>query len=407
MRVPLLLALLSAPASLITAQNDAAPRRAEFDSLLAAHSHPITLDGTALRGAGFDWLLREAGNANYFLIGEQHLTRELTLVEGAILARLPALGYGRFAVEVGPWSTPFAEAQIRAGTLESYLSRADRALVVPFLFLREFAAMTSAFVRAVPGEGPVLMGLDQEFIGAGPIAAEILAAETRSPAERAAAETFATAVRAQPFLVGQSDGSAIRAAQRVFAENGSARARALLDDLLLSNAVYAPFTGRGGTARDGNVQRESYLKRNFLTQLERDARAGNTSKVVGVFGANHAIRGFSPTQVLGLGNFIEELATGRGERFFNLHVDCLGGTMRNPQSGEAVPCPSYFLGDSSVLREALKHDTPTLIDLRPFRARLGRYSFLSERERTLILGFDAYLAMPNVTPATLFSRGEQ
>lgn len=123
------------------------------------------------------------------------------------------------------------------------------------------------------------------------------------------------------------------------------------------------------------------------------------------FGANHAIRGFSPTHVLGLGNFIEELATGRGERFFNLHVDCLGSTMRNPQSGDAVPCPSYFLVEQSALREVMNPDALTLIDLRPFRARLGRYPFLSERERALILGFDAYLAVPNVTPATLFSSG--
>jgi hypothetical protein len=126
-------------------------------------------------------------------------------------------------------------------------------------------------------------------------------------------------------------------------------------------------------------------------------------KVVGVWGASHAMRGFSPTFVLGFGNFLEEFALLRDERFFNVHVDCLGGSMREPRSENAVPCPSYYLGGDGALRSLLPTDRPSLIDLRPLRARLGRWTFLSERERMLILGFDAYLAVPNVTPATLFT----
>lgn len=389
--------LLLAP--VLPAQDATATRaRAEFDSLLAANRMSVRLDQGSLAGDGAAWLTREAAAAQYFMLGEQHLTREITHFEAAILRGLPAAGYTHLAIEVGPYSTPFAERHIRARTLEAYLARPDRTLTLPFLFQREFAEMVASFVRAVPGAGPVLLGLDQEFVAAGPIIADLLAAEARTPAERAAVAEFARALEGNRFLVGQSDGAALRALRDAFAASGSVTTRTLTEELLLSNEIYAPFTGRGGSVRAANDRREAYIKRNFVTQYER---AGGRGKVAAVFGANHAIRGFSPTLILGFGNFLQEYATLRNERFLNVHLDCLGGTMRNPQTGEAVPCPSYYLGVGGALREGVAGEHPVLVDLRPLRARLDRWPFLSEREKMLILGFDAYLAVPNVTPATL------
>jgi hypothetical protein len=47
-----------------------------------------------------------------------------------------------------------------------------------------------------------------------------------------------------------------------------------------------------------------------------------------------------------------------------------------------------------------------LIDLTALRDRFGDWSFLTDRAQAIIMAFDAYLAVPDVTPATPFDRSE-
>ncbi|MBL8961232.1 MAG: hypothetical protein JNJ98_15350, partial [Gemmatimonadetes bacterium] len=253
MPIALLRHLIGAAATLTVASANlgaqdslALRRRAEFDSVVAANRHDVVLDGARVTGGGIDWLVGEAASSHTFLIGEQHLTREITLVEDAILRRLVGIGYTHLAIEVGPYSTRVAERLIRRDSLEAFLSSPGNGLTIPFLFEREFAEMTAAFVRAVPGRGPVLMGLDQEFVYAAPLLSSLVTGAARTAEEREAARAFTDAVRANPSLIGQSDGAALRALRDGFRATRDSSMRRLLDDLLLSHTIYAPFTGRGG-----------------------------------------------------------------------------------------------------------------------------------------------------------------
>ena len=71
-----------------------------------------------------------------------------------------------------------------------------------------------------------------------------------------------------------------------------------------------------------------------------------------------------------------------------------------PQSGRHEPFISYFVEPDSAFDKYLAVDKPTLVDLRPLRAKRDLWEeVFDEGEQRLIDAYDAYLSLPNVTPA--------
>ena len=143
------------------------------------------------------------------------------------------------------------------------------------------------------------------------------------------------------------------------------------------------------------------MKRNFLAAFsEAEKRRKNPPKVFLKFGANHAMRGFSDTEVPALGNFIAEWGTARNLRLVNLFVECDGGEAMNPQTNQPAPCEPYFAEDS-LLRRAVRTGPPLQIfDLRPLRAQISRWKDVDPATRKVILAFDYYVTIRDGRAAT-------
>ena len=213
-----------------------------------------------------------------------------------------------------------------------------------------------------------------------------------------AVAAFEARVSASPQLIASKPWSEFAGVEAAFA--GNAEASKYLGELKLSNSIYQPFTGRGGSGYDANLMRETYMKHNFVRQFaEAERRTGKTPKVFMKFGGYHAQKGFSGTDMPALANFIYEWGLARQLPMVNVMVECVGGLARNPQTGQTMPCEPYFSKDA-LLSKMPKADRLTLVDLRPLRKQLRRLPDLDQESRQVILSFDYYLAIKDVKPGT-------
>jgi hypothetical protein len=385
------------------AQDDAEPT---LQQLVADHTHRITLDRGRLDGPGASFLRQRIDGTSFFLVGEQHATADLAHLEMALWNEAHDRGYEYHAVEIGPIGTEEIESLLRSAgpqALRAYQLEADNLLTFPFVFFEEEARLVQAVVQDSRDETRALWGLDQEFIAGGRVVLDRLADLADTEAQHAAVAEARKQAAADLMWLGMSPPETFAPLQEAFADHPAGRA--IIDDLVLSNAIYAPFTGRGGSVYTANDIRERTMKQNFLRYYrEAQARTGQTPRVFLKFGANHLAAGHSPTHVVTLGTFLLDLALMEGLETFSLHLDCQGGWVRDPRSGETSDCSSYFLGEGSDLAAVLPEDRMAILDLKGLRPHMKRFKDWDEQSRQLLLAYDAVLFVRDVGPATLPSR---
>ncbi len=376
-----------------------------LDELVAANTHSITFADGKLGGAGADWLRREGKRVHFFMLGEQHATADIAELSSALFRELNQTGYQRAAVEVGPWSTPVLEKLLRSPdgqAFRDYLAGEGRSLTFPFFFYQEEMDFGRAVVESSTLKRDALWGVDQEFIAAGPVVLELLAGWADTRETKAAVAAAQEQCKQDVMLLGSGDEAIWQALHEAFDGSGNADARRLLDEVDLSRRIYSPFVGRGGNAFTGNEERERYMKTNFHEQLSRAMQgSGTPPKIFFKFGANHVMYGHSPTHVLTFGTFVRDLGLALGVETVNVHVDCMGGEIRDPRSGATSACSSYFVGETGELRDHVDPEGITLIDLRGLRPHAKLWRGWDERTRRLILGYDAYVVIPDPRAAGL------
>ncbi|HEV2865141.1 MAG TPA: hypothetical protein VGX37_01375 [Allosphingosinicella sp.] len=382
----------------MTVQPTPEPQRSNRE-LIAEQQLPIVRGPDGYSGRGWDRLIEDGAAAQFFMVGEQHATADIAQFEAALHAALAARGYSHGALEVGPYSTQFAEALIRSGRgrLAEYIARPGHGFTIPFLFFQDEAAMAEQIVASSPDREHALWGLDQEFVGSAPIAAELLGRWATTAEQRRAAAAFAARAEADPMLVGSLTAADLDPLAAAFA--GNPDASGLVAALRLSSQIYDPYIHRNGPTYPANLRRENYMKLNFLRQFEAtQQRLGRPPRVFLKFGGYHAMRGFTGTNVPGLANFLAEWGLSRGFGFVNMMVDCASGQALDPQTSEVGPCEPYF-GNDTVIGSMPRNEPLTLIDLRPLRARLGQMTDLDPLSRQTILAFDYYLVIRDVRAA--------
>ena len=416
--VVLLVVPLAAPAQSPDTTGPPPAVRAAFDSIVTANTYHPTLDDGTLRGEGAQWLVERGQEAHHFMIGERHGTAEIPAVAGALYERLKPVGYDYAALEIGPFAARRVNAALDRGGFEALASvlTGYEAAPVAFLDWREEARLAARVHEA----GGTIWGLDQEFSSSLPMHLDALSEQAETETERTAVEEMRTRMRTewteeQDYL-GNASPDALRKLRRAFAERGDETALSRIDALIKSNAIYAPYTRDTGSFYHSGVDRENYMKRVLLDHLRRAHPAtGASPKVFYKFGGLHSGRhpGATLDPRVPLGTFVAEWArTVKGQDSFHLFVDCNGGTRKGSGQGAAGGCPSALTaparakGKASPFSAHLSDDRVTLIDLTALRDRFGDWSFLTDRAQASIMAFDAYLAVPDVTPATPIDRSE-
>jgi hypothetical protein len=376
-----------------------APPQARLLEALQANRLPLTMSDGRPAGPGWDWLVREARNARFTLIGEEHGVAETAQLAAALFTALRGSGYSRFAIELSP---PIAQ-DIEAAARRNGVQGIEDLLKTPNLFtfynLHEEARSLADVVQASPRNERVLWGFDREIFNDRYLISKL---EPRvPPGARAAfarlkdASTNAWARNAQTrnpddmFILAADSGlvTALRAAW----PNPDQESDAVLRTLEASLAIEA--LERAGGAWPYMERRAQWGRSNFAALLRAES-----PKILMKFGYNHSIRGANYLNGFDIGAMPDEVAALTGDRAFHILV------LPGPGSRQAVLGASGFgsvssdefdefrAGDQRLTRVFSKANATghEVIDLRPLRrlAMRGLESWNADVVRT-IHGYDA------------------
>jgi hypothetical protein len=307
-----------------------------------------------LSTAGKRFLLQQAADASFFLIGGLHGDNETQALIVDLWPDMQKAGYRYISVEMSPW----AAARFGAALKIDHLRGTDIEERQPQLLIRDLAAANP----------------DNKSL-------ESLAELTR--------KGFRPDMAPQVLRVIGDAGAFNDPA------SGGIPLRTQLVKTLEVSAARSARVG-GDTRQQASILRETVMKEFFVAHY----RAAPKAKVMTVFGRNHLHRGYDRRGVSTLGNFIAEFAIAEGSRSFHVALFAAGGKISLGSLQEIDETKS----DAALqLLASVARYSATVFDLRPLRSAL-RNAELSVRDSGLLYwadSYDAIICFREVTPLNM------
>lgn len=342
----------------------------------ALTNHQYDLEADGLR-----FLLDEARNNDFFLLGELHGDNEIPALLRVLWPVMWKQGYRHIAAEVSPWA---------AHQLE-FVPVGKGPAVLALWTKREVSDVHAL----ADSNANVIWGCDIEEVQPQMLIAELA---SLNPSD----------LDLRRMLELTKDGYTRKMAPDLLdlAKRSKGKVDAVLNDVSLrENLIETLEVEKNRLGVDTKMiaqnERERLMKEQFLKHLRAGSEAGTSSKVLFRFGRNHLHRGYDARGISTLGNFIAELALGEGKTTFNVGAFGAGGT-------------ATLLGDTwnaderkdelafALLAEKARYSA-SVFDLRPLRALLHRIpqEKRSALETNLIYwadSYDALICYKTVTP---------
>lgn len=325
-----------------------------------------------LSTTGRDFLLNEARDSDYFLLGELHGENEIPALLRSIWPQMWKDGYRHIGAEISPWAA-------------SQLEMPENAQGPKIIGLWTRRQADDARIPSAPG-ATVLWGCDMEEIQPEALIAELLRLNPHNRELQQMAEITKSGgysrKRSPELLELAQKLSGLKDEQ----PGGISLCQNLIATLQIDKARTDP-----ATKMLAQNERELLMKEQLLQHLRHDSLQG--SKVLLRFGRNHLHRGYDARGISTLGNFVAEYAVAHGQRAFNVGVFAAGG--KESLLGETWNADER--GDEpafALLAEKAKSDV-AIFDLRPLRQLLHAIP-LKERtslQTNLIYWADSYDAL--------------
>jgi hypothetical protein len=277
-----------------------------------------------------------------------------------------------------------------------------------FYTMREEAEL----LAALPA-GMRLWGLDYEIIG-DPILIDRLTARAprsakpaldtlRRTSSEARAKLLATRAP-EHFFAFSADPALVRAVRAGWPKP-DVQSAWILDTLEETLEINRLWVAKQGWA--SNARRAAFMRANLRRYWLAEKAKGRSPKAIFKFGAFHAGRGRSGTEVYDIGEFAPAIAELEGSRSFHLLVGAGVGrphAVFNPTKLDYEPAPADMFKSYAAdpLAAVAFPDAPTLIDLRPLRPLLSaRQTKTADPDLVrAIHGFDAMLVLSGSTAST-------
>jgi len=392
------------------------PQPSAFEQKLREVRYDLHLENGRFVGNAAPLLESAIADAQYVLIGEDHITREIPQFTTAVCDLMAPQGLSAMAVEVGPQVAEFVSSSFgkpdRLARMAALTQQYPDS--VAFLNVRQENDLAAHCAQIAHSPHFRLWGLDQEFIGsAGWLLDQIVATHPGPTATtaitRLKGEEQQDALHAKEtgdplklFQFAASD-SELAEVAAVLQRDGNSAANALFLELIESHEIY--LKNMQGSPESNN-QRARLLKRNFRLNLEKAAAGDQPQKVLVKFGEWHLYKGFNPLHQRDLGNYIAEVADAQGKT--SLHICVLGakGTHRIFGGYDRPTKLEKFVMDEDHdyrwLKPAVESqllNAWTVYDFRKLRfMELGPVD--SDMER-MIYGYDLLVIVPELTPADI------
>jgi hypothetical protein len=385
-----------------------------FDQKLREVRFDLRIEGGKLTGSAGPVLEKAISGAQYVLIGEDHMTREIPQFATAVCDVMAPQGLTAMAVEAGPQVAKMVASSLgktdRLSRMAALTERYPDS--VAFLNVREENDLVEHCAKASHNPNFQLWGLDQELMGsAGWLLDQILATRPGTAATavltRMKTEEQKDAVLAKEtgdptkvFLFAASDAQLSEVAA-VLKREGNAAANELFHELAESHEIY--LKNMQGSP-ESNSQRARLLKQHFRRDFDLAASNSRHQRVLFKFGDWHLYKGFNPLHQRDLGNYIAEMADGQGTS--SLHICILGakgthmlyGGYNRPAKLE--PFVMAEDDDYHWLKPAVDNQVPnawTLYDLRSLRFQM--LGTVDPDMQRVIYGYDLLVIVPEFTPA--------
>jgi hypothetical protein len=365
---------------------------------------PLTMPG-APAGRGWDWLVQQARDARFTLIGEEHGVAETAQLSAALFKALRGAGYSRMAIELSPIIAQDIETAARRNGVQGILDFFAKPDSWSPMYLREEAQFLAAVVGAAPRGEHVLWGFDREIFSDRYLISRLeprVPGRARASYARLKEASTGSAMRREknpgaepPFLFAQEPSivSAVRAAWPSPDRESDTILRTLEESLAI-NAV-----ARTGTAWDSSERRAQWMRSSLASRLNDERRRGPLPKVMLKAGYNHMIRGPNYVNIFDVGSMTDEVAALDGGRAFHVIVlpgpgsrQAVLGAGRSFASVSSDEFDEFKAGDQRLTRvlssaTATGHEVIDLRALRPLAMR-GLESWNADVVRT-IHGYDA------------------
>lgn len=371
------------------------------------HTHEIDVRENKLQGDGSE-IIREALEGSQFvLIGEQHGIEEVGHFTHVLFEECQSLDYKYLALEVSPMMAEEMQRRVPEG-LDAWK---QFALQYPFGVAfydngQDYSMLKSGVDNAI------IWGLDQVFIAESRILMSRLVEVATSDQQKSMAEKYRQigkdgaqsamqSMQMTDLLLFRMTDSLLSEFRRAFA--GHEEAIEILYEIEKSRDIYQAYFDKNYYGN--NKLRIDLMKEHFLSYYEEaQEKDASVPKVVLKFGAYHMYRGFSPVQMLDLGNLTHELAIINGHHTVSFAFMGLKGASSNPMTGvqefdnttEMDPHLAEAL-DQKVLSESYY-----LVDFRPLRYR--NLSKLKEDLVDRIYAFDFGVFVPEANPLQAFGQ---
>lgn len=389
------------------------PQPATFEQKLREVRYDLQMMNDRFAGTAAPVLESAIAGAQYVLIGEDHITREVPQFTTAVCDMMGPQGFSTMVVEASPEVAVFMSGSLgkpdRVARMAALLHQYPDS--VAFFNIRQENDLVEHCAQAAHNPNFHLWGLDQPFIGSagwlleqmlathpGPKATAVLN-RLKGEEQKDAAQAQETGDPSKVFLLAAPE-SELTDAAVVLQREGNLAANMLLQELIESRRIY--LENFQGHAAESNDHRAHLLKQNF--RQHQKTAGDDQQKMLVKFGDSHLYKGFNDIHQRDLGNYIAEVADAQGAR--SLHICVLGangshwvyGGYNRP--GKLEP---FSLGEGDLypwVKPAVDSRLPnewTLYDLRKLRFQpLGSVDPQMER---LIYGYDLLVIAPKITPA--------
>jgi hypothetical protein len=394
------------------------PKPSLDQALMQARSALILAEG-GFTGEGAAVLGRAVKESRYVLLGEDHLSREIPQFTEKLCDMMKP---DAFAVEAGPVAANFVTTLLGSTARKERMAERMRAHPNNMAFLDGVEESDAAAHCAASSGNPAfsIWGLDQEFVGSAGTLLEAMQATDPGPMSRAAIGELLKADKltekqaiesgdpGKLFLL-SATAADLKPLVDAIEVDGNAEARTLLGEMLASNSIYR-LNSEGSP--DSNRVRAELFKQHFLSENAAIRKTITQPRILFKFGDNHSGKGFSPLQVLDIGNFVAEFAD--GEKARSLHIMIFGvrgkhgvfagvGKPLKAESFAIADYPEYKWMDpviTNLLPQAKQGagTTLTLVDLRKLRFR--GIDFPPDWKR-IAYSYDLMILIPELSAATL------
>jgi len=376
----------------------------------------LSIEDGKMGGSGAPILQTAIAQADFVLIGEDHLTHEIPRFAAAVCDAMGASGgLSAMAFETSPAAADFVQESLASP--ERLTKMADLQKRYPdsiaFLNVKDENDLAAHCAAVSKSSGFRIWGLDQEFIGSPGWIVERMLATQHGPSARAAilqlqgmertdAEEARKTGDPSKLFMFAVPASEIEKAAAAIEKDGTSATRAAFHELTESREIYLE---NGDRPSDSNARRARLMKHNFVAAYEAAGGQSKHPRVLLKFGDWHLYKGINPLHQRDLGNFVAEFADGRNGT--SLHIMVLGakGTHALFAGYERPLKFDPFVMDQDDdyrwLKPAIDAQKPgswTLYDLRNLRFK--HLGLNTDWERT-VYGYDMLVIIPELTPVGL------